>query len=201
MFKKRIYSLMVLWCLLAGGIAWFFHDSPSRSQRVYQRLMDYSDSSRNNSSKVFKAEQRRTNVSKQILFLQTNERLQWRLNSDSSELSFDQNEDSLELIERFKGITCIMQEKLVADKQTQFVRSLTAKDAIYHYKNEKLIADEAVIARYEIPGLSWISSLTDFLPFMTGKAEQIELSFKHKPQPSFKAQKFQATFNHLEQGL
>lgn len=199
MFKKRIYSLMALWCIVALGIAWFFHSSPNRSQRVYKRLMDYSDSSRNQSSKVFKAKQHRLNVSKQILFLKNHERLQWRLNSDSSELSFEQQEDSLELIERFKGIFCVMQEKLAKGKQMQIVKSLSAQDAVYHYKNKQLIADQAIVAQYEIPELAWVNSLKDFTPFMTGKAEQIELSFK-SAQPSFKAQKFQATFHQDEVG-
>lgn len=161
--------------------------------------MEYSDSSRNNSAHVFQADQHRNNVSKQILFLKDHDRLQWRLNSEGSELSFDQHDDSLELIEKFKGIHCVMQEKLADEGDRQFIRTLTAQDAVYHYKNKELLADNAIVDRYMVPGITWIDSFKEYTPVMTGKADKIELSFKYS-QPAFRALKFQATINR-EQGL
>ena len=196
MFKKQLFCMTFIWVLLALGTGLFFHTSPSRAQSTYQRLMKYSDSSKKNSNKTFKAEQRRTKVSKQILFLQNNQRLQWRLQSVSSELSFDQQEKGLELIERFKNVNCIMQEKFSQENKTQFVRTLKAEEAVYHYKKEELVADQALVARYEIPGSLWLNNTASSIPMMEGKAEKIALSFKSNHL--FKAQKFEASFSEVE---
>lgn len=197
MFKKQIYGLIGLWLGIAVAMEWYFHTSPSRAERNYQRLMSYSEISKKYDPKVFKAEQKRLNIFKQVLFTREGERLQWRLQSGSSELSLDQNTQGMQLTEHFRQVKGVMQEKFTADQQ--YIRSLEANDAFYDYKEGLMLADEATIARYELPGKAWVPSLAAYAPFMQGKAERITLSMKNSY--SFNAEKFQASFRDMEKVL
>ena len=215
MFRKRIASLVFLWALLVSGCVWFFHKPGVKDYHSYQRLMEYSDRSTkrpDKESKPFATQQQRYHVTKQFFFVKDNERLQWRLKSESSELKFGQQENAVELIEYFKDVSCLCQEKLVfcsnngkviSDEQgalvntpckpKQLMRCLNAKQAVYHYKTEQLIADDVQLARYMLPGHQWIDKVHSFPPIMTGQAKRVQLSFSQKDR-SFKAQGLQAAF-------
>lgn len=211
MFRKRIASLVLLWTLLVAGCIWFFHAPGLKDYHSYQKLMEYSDRSTKRSdreSKPFTSQQQRYHVTKQVFFMKDNERLQWRLKSESSELRFGHQENAVELVEYFKDVSCVCQEKLVfcsendkiiSDVQKpsydpkQLMRSLNAKQAVYHYKTEQLVADDVQLARYMLPGHQWIDKLHSFSPLMTGKAKRVQLSFSQNDR-SFKAQGLQAAF-------
>ncbi|WP_039356656.1 MULTISPECIES: hypothetical protein [Candidatus Protochlamydia] len=203
MFKKRKIALIgILINLILGGI-WFYSTPSADDVRNYRKLMEYSDrSSKKNEkhNKAFETQQNRTQVTKQILFMKDQVRLQWRLMSEKSELKLSQIENAIELVEFFTEVTCQCQEQLDACSNTdlschpsQLLRYLRAKKATYHYQTEQLTADDVQLARYKIKGHQWINDLQAFHPWMKGSAKRIQLSFSQNDR-SFTAQDLQAAF-------
>ncbi|WP_068467118.1 hypothetical protein [Candidatus Protochlamydia phocaeensis] len=228
MFKRKIVGLICILAALVAGSLWFFHSPSLEDHDRYLKLLEYSDSSKQQTDKKkpFTTRQQRSQVSKQIFFINDQGRLQWRLKSASSELTFGQQADSMELVEHFKNVSCLMQEKLIFSQSEsqeslnlslnqrkgkreeegnlsashQLIRCLQAQQAVYHYKTQELAAEDVDLARYSIPGHEWVDIFDSFKPVMKGQAQRIQLSFSPS-EPSFKAQGIRATFQDWEKAF
>jgi hypothetical protein len=209
MFKKTLFSLLFLFLFLILGLTQLFYGSTAKGIEAYQHLLTFTDQEkRENEIKEFRqTKQKRSNVSKQILYTKDGQRLQSRLTSDHSELVLDQKENRTELIESFENVIFTMQEKLFTEKDLdesernreafssshQLVRHLVAQKATYFYKNGQLEAKDVELSRYQLPEHHWIELLSAGRPLFKGHAESIQLSILHSP--SFRAHQLKATFN------
>ena len=112
MFKKKILLIGSAWIALAAGMVLFFSLVTEDHQKSYHRLMNHQASAPDTpvSSQI---RQHRSNVSKHFLRTHGMERLQLHVRSSSSDLVCDQKKGKSEIIELFKGMTCLAQEELV----------------------------------------------------------------------------------------
>jgi hypothetical protein len=203
MFKKHLISLILVWLFLVVGCIGLLYNSSSDAKLAYQRLMSYSDQVKKERSQdaARPTQQSRQQVSKQILYKKGKDRLQTRLISAESDLIYLKKEG--ELIEQFKGLSCITQDELidVPDSEAvseeiaqQMIRQFRAQEAVYSYKSGKLEAKEVDVAHYLLPGLNCPGSLEGYQPLVQGKAHSLQLSlFK---EPTMQAQGFQAIFHN-----
>lgn len=202
MFKGKIYVLILIFLTAAAYTAWFFHAPTSRDYHFYQRLMTVSDGDRQPVQNQALAQQERIHVNKQFIFNQGNQRLQWRLESETSNVSLNQIGHSIEFVEKLHEMVCTMQEKIVQGisednpSSFQLIRRIEAKDATYRYKYKQLWADHVKLTRYRIPDNYWIQNFSPYKPFMEGNAQSIQLTFAK--EPLFKAQGFQAVLQEWE---
>ena len=202
MFRKHLISFALIWFLLVLSYFGLFY-AFSDAHEDYQQLMSQSSSMKKEHlyEKVCPIKQMRHHVSKQILYKKGGHRMQTRLASDYSDLIYSKSEG--ELIERFKGLTCIMQEEWMEaplrdsePMKQQIIRQFTAQEAHYSYKTGQLQAQEVQLARYLLPGHHWPDSLTLSHPLLQGHAATLHLSLFE--EPSLKAQQFQVTFHNWE---
>lgn len=209
MFKRYLAGWIFVWLLLIAGCIGLLYTDSADSKIAYQQLMNEGDlASRESQEKEGPAQQSRQQVSKQILYQKGAHRMQVRLVSDSSDLIYSKKEGKF--VERFKALTCTMQEKLIPivpplkesnppaplnnESVQQVIRRLKAQEALYSYKSGQLEASEVEIAHYLLPGVLWPDSLDTVAPQLQGKAHFVDLSlFK---EPTLKAQGFQAIFHH-----
>jgi hypothetical protein len=209
MFKRQLIGLTLLWLISVFVCFWIFHTFSPNAQIAYQRLMNVSDDDNTDQihEKASLTQQTRFQVSKQILYKKDEHRLQSRLMSEHSELSFDPKGERKELVERFKSLVGVMQEKLMDTSKNeerkdsslqssleskQYIRCLKANEAVYSYKTGLLEAGDVEVVHYLIPGLLWPLSLEPFSPLLKGRAQKLQLSLFQ--EMTFKAQGFQASF-------
>lgn len=206
MFRKHLIGLIFLWIIFVLGCFWLLHSSCSDSKMAYQRLMNYSDQIKKErlQEEVCSTKQTRYQVSKQILYKNELHRLQSRLYSEYSDLTY--SKVTGELVEHFKDLICVMQEKFIDDSSKeeknvdvsstigfqQVIRQFKAQEAIYSYRSGQLEAGNVKVVDYLLPGHLWLDSFDAFQPSFEGRAHTIRLSlFK---EPHLKAQGFQAIF-------
>jgi cbb3-type cytochrome oxidase subunit 3 len=195
MFKKQWISLLFFWLILLCGLFWYFYNPSSEAKMAYQNLMKESDQIKTECKQKAQrpTQQTRYNVSKQILYQKDLQRLQSRLVSASSELIYSKGKG--ELVEHFKELTCVMQEKDApegeGDQAGQSIRRFHAKKAVYSYKSGQLDAEEVELAHYLMPGNIW-PDVFESRPFLQGRARTLQLSLLE--EPTVKAQGFQAVF-------
>jgi hypothetical protein len=198
MFKKHLISLVFIWGILVSGCFWLLYTLSSEAQISYQRLMnDSNDQAKkeNRREKSHLTQQARHQVSKQILYKKGLYRMQSRLASDYSDLTYSRKEG--ELVENFKGLTCAMQEELITaldhEGNQQLIREFKAKEAIYSYKSGQLEGQEVEVAHYLLPEHLWPESFDSIQPLLQGRAKTIQLSLFEEPH--MKAEGFQAIFH------
>lgn len=205
MFKKHLISLALLWSILFLSGFWFLYSSSSKAAQAYQELMNYSDQVKKErgQEKLHTTQQMRYQVSKQIVYKKEQQRMESRFTSESSDLAYSKREG--ELVEHFKHLTCMMQEKLIIasnreaeanvpaiEQPQQVIRQFKADEAIYSYKSGQLEAEAVEVVHYLISSHLWPQTLENFHPFFQGSADSIQLLlFK---ESSLKAQGFQAIF-------
>ncbi|MBA2368710.1 MAG: hypothetical protein H0V82_06765 [Candidatus Protochlamydia sp.] len=209
MFKKKTLYFFVLWLTLGAGTAWVLRKPHSADYISYQKLLEQSDNPlHEETKKTITVQQIRNDVTKQAFFYKDQKRLQWRLKSESSELKFGENEGVIELVEYFTNVYCAFQQQLslqVSQKKLlglnipinkqpikQALQCFIARQAVFHYKSQKLIAENALMSRYFMPDEKWNDHFQSLPPFMKGAADKIEVLFS-KEAPSFKAFGWKAT--------
>lgn len=197
MFKKHFISFTLLWVMLVLGCAAFLYLFSSDADMDYQLLITYGDQIKKErlQDHLRSSQQMRHRVSKQILYQREEERLQTRLNSAESNLIYSKKDG--EIVEHFKDLACMMQEKLIGsdneekgEAAQQTIRELNAREAIYSYKNGMLEAKEVDVSHYLLPGHLCPESLADFQPMIQGKAAELQLSLFQ--EPAMQAEGFQA---------
>ena len=201
MFKKNLLSAIFIWLcvvLVGGGL---LYTSSSDAHLVYQRLINDSNQAKKErlQEEAQLTQQRRQQVSKQILYYKEKERLQARLTSAESDLIYSKKGG--ELSEHFKGLSCVMQEELInpsknqeaeavtTSEPQQVVRQLVAQEGVYSYRNGILEAKGVEVANYTLPGHLYPDSLTHSRPFIHGRAEHLQLDLLKEPM--MQAQEFQ----------
>lgn len=194
-------ALIFAWLASALICVWVFYTPSEEAQKQYRFLMgQFGEAKGKNQVEARPIQQIRDQVSKQIFYHKDGHRLQCRLTSEHSDLIFQSKENGGELVECFKGIHCLMQEKLIEEPNNllkQSLRFLKAKEAFYFYKSGQLEADGVNIAHYLAPGLTWPSSLDSLTPSFQGEAENIQFSLFNK-ESALKAHKLQAIFHGWE---
>ena len=201
MFKRHLRSFAFLWLILVLTSVWILHKPSSSAKEAYKQLMDFSDQAKKEQSEeeIQVTQQTRLQVSKQILYKQDQHRLQSRLISESSELLLSQKGNRTELVERFKDLSFMMQEKIFYSLEReemqprQFLHHLKAQEAIYSYRTGQLDASQVEFIRYHLSGHLWPPSFEAATPLMGGNAQHLQLTLSEAP--IFRAQGFQATFH------
>jgi len=145
--------------------------------------------------------QKRFEVCKDIWFSEEgNQRLHYRIESAASSLNLQPVRNKFEVIEQLHGMRCWMQDKIVSTPgsqgSTQQTRYFTANEGIYNFLSQSLLASQATVSLYRLPGehLPEIGRLPSTLPFLSGKAEQVKMLVSGKT-PMFQASNFQASMN------
>lgn len=208
MFKKQLMGFIFVWLTLILGCFSFLQVSSSDSKMTYENLINYGSQFKKDEMQEGNrsTQQTRHHVSKQILYQKGPHRMQSRLVSDYSDLNYSKKQG--ELVECFKTLTCIMQEELIHDSNSegqdalaplplqatqQMIRQFQAKAAVYSYKSGQLEADEVGIAHYLVPGDLWPDSFDRVQSLFQGQATTIHLSlFK---EPALQAYGFHAVFH------
>lgn len=175
MFSRTL--LLSLLSLIVVGAAMVFSlfrvgDSDRESYRLLMTAFD--EDSPQDSTK--KTEQRRSHVHKQLLMVDEKVRSENHLHSDRSEIVLEEGDHRSEIIERFTGLTCLFQEEVAPDSPSQIIRVFEADRAIYRYRSGELNADSVKLARYKIPGRKYQKPDESTPPFMTGMAQNVEVS-------------------------
>lgn len=210
MFKKHLINLAVMWLIVVFFYFLVFRTTSLDDQMAYQSLMQFNTQVEKEQMKeeARATQQTRYQVSKQIFYKEDLHRLQSRLSSESSELIFNSKGERAELVEYFKELSCVMQEKFIDESTSQkdavasdlqpkqYIRCFNAHQGVYFYKTGQLEAEDVEVAHYLVPGILWPASLNGVHPLLQGQAQKLQLSlFK---EPSFRAQGFQAAFHDLE---
>ena len=190
------YRVSLVWPLIGAGsiflvmVALFLSSINPSSKQEYQQVVEAAAMSAAIEPQR-STKQHRKGVKKDIWFMKEGERLQFHISSDESELLFENQE----VIEKMKGMSCILQEELfylTPDGQEeavpmQIVRYIEADNAVYHYQNDLLEAEDVKIFRYKLPGHHLVESFTEE-PTMRAIAKSVEISVLSK-ELSFKAKK------------
>ena len=179
--------ISILWmtylCIFTDGSL-----SESQRARMKQSLSD---------SAVATTKQSRKQVRKDIWISQPNhQRLQNRMDSETSFLTLKPKGSSVEIIEELKNIQCWSQEKLYTMNRAPIyqMRVLSAKEGTYKYQTQTFEALEASLSLYKIPGLSLITNLQNHQAFLKGTAEEVSFAVQ-SGVPCFQARQFKASLN------
>jgi hypothetical protein len=152
------------------------------------------------SSAIATSVQNRTYVRKDIWITEpTLQRLQTRIDSQTSVLTAEPKAHCLEIIENLYDIQCWSQEKLYNNHKqpTYQMRMLQAKKGLYKYQTKSFEATDATLALYKIPGISLITNLLHHKTFLQGTAKEISFTVK-EGTPYFEAREFNASLTSGE---
>lgn len=182
MFTRQLIIALAFLGSVLGLSVYCLVTISEKDSKDYEQLVQSSSSS---GKRLNSTQQRRHNVSKQMLTYRGDHRLETRLSSDQSELIIDRHFDKGDIVEHFLNVSCISQEEL--KENAQQIRKINAIAASYHYRSGILHAKNAAFSRYKLPGRVFIEPRAQDIPFMTGNAHSIELSIKEGSR--FKAKK------------
>ncbi len=188
--KYLFLSLILLACYL---VAW-----PKESDcAAYRTFAEHSRDLTRASSPIH---QKRSTVCKEIWFSDEGQiRLHYRIESAGSSLTLQPREKRIDVIEHLDDMCCWMQDKLFIAPSgqdfTQQTRYFAAKEGTYHFLTQNLMAQQATLSLYRIPGdaLPEQGLMPTSPPFLSGQAETVALSVAGHT-PSFQAHEFKAIF-------
>lgn len=190
--QTRFYVLCLVFFL--GGFIWFFLNPSKEILEKYRQIM--LDQQLTIEPLITEhhpvVQQKRWNVSKQILYNQNQQRLQTRLKSKESELQLRRSQGKMQVEEHFHSLICEMQEKIYVrgNQKEQLIRNLEAENGVYSYATGQLQAADVLISRLLTTGASWQTETEKQLLFQ-GRAKKVQFSFLG--EPSFKAQGLKAS--------
>ena len=135
-FTKTLLGLLLLFGVALGLIWYTFFNPSMEDEREYRALVLQSNPTNSNiPASPYKATQHRNKIQKDLLFAQGNERLHLRLNSAEADMTVDHRNNSTDLIEKMRGVTCLMQEEL-------FYRLPDGREAILQSNGQLLVRAE-----------------------------------------------------------
>lgn len=148
-------------------------------------------SSQNNFSTT---SQKRKGVRKEIWFSEENAmRLHYRIESDSSLLTFLPQDNKIDVIENLEVIKFWMQDKLYsAPTPMQQMRFLEADQGTYRFTSQEFTAETVAVSIFRLPGYALPDQLDMRSAFLRGIAENILFSISGK-MPQFEAKNFKAS--------
>lgn len=194
MFSVQTRCCLLCLTLLLGAFVWIFLNPSTRISEKYRQMMTDQRLSKEQvlTEQAPVIQQKRWNVSKQILYNQNQQRLQTRLKSKESELQLCRSKGKMSVEEHFQSLTCEMQEKIYkrGSQKEQLIRSLAADNGVYSYATGQLQAMDVLISRSLTTGNSWRPENDKQLLFQ-GQAKKVQFSVLG--EPSFKAQGLKAS--------
>lgn len=81
------------------------------------------------------------------------------------------------VVEEFGLFEGKMQEALFFDPPQQLLRVFSGQRGTFSFAEEKLVAEEVLLARYALPGTELPAEIRGMKPEMKGVAESAELTF------------------------
>ncbi len=189
---KRMQAVYVVGVLFIAVFASFkfFWLRPSDEAR-YQKMVRKKALASTLQASYSPTQQQRLKVRKEIWLAQEDRtRLHYRIESRESLLTLTPVKNKFEVIELLKGMNCWMQEKLSAEGQQ--TRYFVAEEGLYRYHTAQLIAREATLSLFRLPGCDLpLQPLDPESSYLRGVAQNISLTFGGKI-PEFKANSFKA---------
>ena len=194
MYKRLTWISSLSLLALCFLVLWLFAWPKGHDRNVY----------RNYSTKTKKFSpssicQNRLKVCKDIWFTGAN-RLHYRIESTSSALTFEPRGSKIDIVEHLEQMRCWMQDKIITSPSAlQHTRYFTAREGIYNFLSQQLIADKATLSLYRMPGSSLpeIGRMPAFDPFLSGEATKVAFSVAGSI-PKFQASDFKASMSHKE---
>lgn len=181
-FRKAIVFSLTLLIASIAATSLFLSEPSERARNGYAKLMRLQTGKKEKTNE--NAEQKRTNVSKQLLYNQNQQRLQTRLKSDQSFLTFQQTSKGVDLIEEFDGLQGEIQEKkgMGPEHNERCFQFLKSEKGTYSYHTGILEATDVALTRCLIKEEPW-PELANQLPspLFKGQAKTVHLSLIKGP--------------------
>lgn len=157
--------------LFASGFALFYHIFmiSSYDKQGYDKL-----NAPQESVSSFSTKQSRKGVVKNLLLTRGEERRTGVLKASDSEFFFEKEGGARGLLEEMENTELIYQEELLSDDM-QLALKMTASKSSYDYEKEILIAYDAALTRYRLPGHKFPANNELKDPFFVGSAQEVRL--------------------------
>ena len=196
MYKRLIPACVFCLLLLNFLILWLFAWPKGHDRNVY---WEYATKTKTFSPSAIC--QNRLKVCKDIWFSESPaSRLHYRIESASSALTFEPIGKKVDIIEHLEQMRCWMQDKITpGTNPSQQTRYFTAREGVYHFLSQQLIADKATLSLYRMAGstLPEIGRMPSSDPFLSGEATKIAFSVAGNT-PKFQANDFKASMSSKE---
>ncbi len=200
MFNRLILLTGLSLFFFSLGALWFFAWPKDQDRKDYLAFAGQSKHVASHPSPIC---QNRLKVCKDIWVTEENQqRLHYRIESASSSLTLEPKGHKMDIIEHLEQMRCWMQDKLLTSNKndvSQQTRYFTAREGVYHFLSQQLIADKATLSFYRMAGdkLPELGRLPISEPFLTGEAKQIAFSVSGST-PMFQAYDFKASLSNAE---
>ncbi len=194
-----LYTSLFLFVLCTATL-WLFAWPKGSDRNAYRLFSGRSKKLASNQSPIC---QNRLKVCKDIWFAEAgNQRLHYRIESASSSLTLEPKGHKFDVIERLEQMRCWMQDKVFTSNRndiSQQTRYFTAREGVYHFLSQQLIAEKATLSLYRMPGdsLPEIGRMPHYEPFMSGEAKKIAFVVAGST-PTFQAFDFKASLSSGE---
>ncbi len=192
-FKSFASLCLFLWMMTVCGTLLYFKIHNEEESGIYDSLMGTDSESKDI---VLNTYQHRDRISKQLLFLNEGERLEWRLRSDTSTFHLIRSKQDSKLTEHLENVFALLQERLypmeTGSSEHQLIRTLEADHAIYDYSLHHLLADDVNLSTFSGPGNHIIARKDIWNPLMVGRAKRLQISRKNNI-PIIHAEDFKGT--------
>jgi hypothetical protein len=186
MFARITTLALLLWFGLAS-VLWFF-----QGRSGTQEVASPTPSKRTLGEQPL--HQIRRGVQKDIWTISGKERLHFRLKSEKSLLSIEQNKRKFSAIETLGHLECCMQEAIDRSAGEQQIRYITAETGTYSFPAHRFVADEVLLSFYREKGTTLPLAKPTQIPFLSGKAEEVVFS-EVDHAPAFSAYHLKAEFS------
>lgn len=126
--------------------------------------------------------QQRTGVKKEIWTLKNGQRVLFRLESESSDLTLHPTNNKFEIREQLHNISCCMQEEIsiVNEQNVQEIRTLYAKEGTYLFPSHQFTTDSVDLKFFRLIGNTLpIYPLTN-TPYLSGHAFAVAFGANNK---------------------
>jgi hypothetical protein len=200
MYNHLILRTALFLFIFSLAILWIFSWPKESDRKDYLIFAGQSTHLTSYSSPIC---QNRLKVCKDLWFSEENQqRLHYRIESGSSSLTMAPKGHKVEVIERLELMRCWMQDKLLPSNKgelSQQTRYFTAREGVYHFLSQQLIADKATLSFYRMAGdqLPNIGQLPAVEPFLSGEATKIAFSISGST-PTFQAFEFKAFLTNTD---
>lgn len=192
---QHLYLFLVLAIAIFASFKLFYLRASDETR--YQKMVRKKALASTLQASYNPTEQKRTKVRKEIWLAQEDHtRLHYRIESRESLLTLTPVQNKYEVIEQLRGMSCWMQEKILPTGQQ--TRYFEAEEGLYRYHTSQLIAREATLSLFRLPGTDLPTHLLDSQdPYLRGVAQNISLTFGGKI-PEFKATTFKAILKETQ---
>ncbi len=185
-------SILTLLLITLGWVYQVAFVRPSDYVKIKELKQEREIASSKNSFST--TSQKRKGVRKEIWFSEENAlRLHYRIESESSLLTFLPQDHKIDVIENLEMIKFWMQDKLYPNPvPMQQMRFLEADQGTYRFTSQEFAAETVTVSIFRLPGYELPDQLDLRTAFLRGVAENILFSISGK-MPQFEAKNFKAS--------